>query len=99
MFRRVPLLYPIKNQFIQNIALPSCNKCKYFVPNKSSLLDGNEYEYNYNEKEDIYLRSTCLKFGIKDIISGEIYNDYTVITRSDESKCGVKGKYYKKIEK
>ncbi len=94
------LLSPAKNNFIKNIALPSCNNCRYFVPNKVILCSDN-YNDGYEEPktENIYYKSTCSKFGFKDLISGEINYEYAVICRSNEKQCGLKGKYYIKENK
>jgi hypothetical protein len=38
--------------------------------------------------------SQCSQFGTKDILTGEIKYEYADLSRIDENKCGLEGRYY-----
>ena len=67
---------------IVNNDLPSCQNCIYNKHYKYS----NEYTTSLN---------SCMKFGKKDILTGEINYDYIDLCRKDINKCGPEGKYFK----
>ena len=72
---------PIKNtNFIKNIEYPLCKNCKYFSKGPAT--------YDTLGK--------CMKFGEKNIVSGEITYEYADMVRSYINKCGIEGKYYEK---
>lgn len=70
---------------IKNIKLPSCKNCIYHRPS----IYNNHYISNYDE---------CIKFGEKNIVTDKIQYECLIDCRSDESKCGIEGKYFQ-IEK
>jgi hypothetical protein len=78
--KKVIYFFSLFNQgFIKNDNLPICKKCKYFFMNdKSSNID----------------LGRCSKFGIKDLISGEIQYEYASLSRISNTRCGKKGKYF-----
>lgn len=73
-----PKIY--KKQIIENSKIPSCANCFYFYP-----------VYNNDKKENIlFSKSKCLKYGTKNIISGEIEYKLAYNMRKNEDKCGLK---------
>jgi hypothetical protein len=74
-------LFMRKEQTIENMMLPSCNDCVFHIP-KSGL-------------DYASALSKCSKFGKKDIVTGKISYDYLSSCRTDETKCGVAGKYFR----
>ena len=44
---------------------------------------------------DRYKYGKCLSFGEKNVVSGEVSYEYAELCRNNESKCGIKGKYFK----
>jgi hypothetical protein len=70
-------------KLIRNIHIPACRNCVHFIPNTYN----NDFVTSY---------SKCNKFGNKDIITGEITNDFVDFCRKDESQCGKEGKYFEK---
>jgi len=66
---------------IRNSNLPSCRNCVFYKP-----LANRDFSC---------ILSECEKFGEKNILTNEIRNDLVKICRIDETKCGVKGKYFK----
>ena len=72
------------NQYIKNGDAPSCKDCAYFQ--KQSSLD--------------YNMSKCLKYGTKDVISGNIRYEFAINARDYHNvKCGIKGNDYVSIFK
>lgn len=74
-----------QKQFIQNIDVPSCKNCKYFLP----------YE---NDKQD-YDYGKCKIYGTKNIISGIIKYEYASHVRHNEKQCGKNGTNFEQIKK
>lgn len=68
-------------QNIQNIQLPVCKKCAFFIPHIVSNADTKRL-------------GKCVKYGEMDIITGEINYHRADKCRNDESKCGLEGKEY-----
>lgn len=66
--------------FIKNIDLPICIKCIHFIKFKNN----NDYE-DYPIK-NIHL-SKCSKFGVKNLLSGEIEYETAIRVRYDKSMC------------
>ena len=66
---------------IRNSNIPSCRNCVFYKP-----LANRDFSC---------ILSECEKFGEKNILTNEIRNDLVKICRIDETKCGVKGKYFK----
>ena len=77
-------LYLVTAKQIKNINVPSCRNCIYYKP---QLL--HPYISSY---------SKCEFFGSKDINTDIISYDYSDLSRKDENKCGVEGKYFKQGE-
>lgn len=50
--------------------------------------------YEPREKHISTNLSKCVKYGEKDLRTGQIVHDYTQLCRKDESKCGKEGKYF-----
>jgi len=61
---------------------------------------------NFNEpvcKKCVYYRNsitgptfgTCKQFGVKDVVTGNVFYNYAEICRTNENKCGQKGKFFK----
>jgi hypothetical protein len=59
---------------------PSCKNCIYHKP---------AFSDNYAS-----LFSKCTKFGNKNIITGEITNNYADSVRNDKKLCGINGIYF-----
>jgi hypothetical protein len=68
-------------QNIQNVHLPVCKKCAFFIPHIVSNADTKRL-------------GKCAKFGEMDIITGEITYYYADLCRNNESKCGIEGNEY-----
>ena len=71
----------IKINTIKDINYPSCYNCVYYKPSFFSTDYGSS-------------TSKCEKIGEKNIITGDIKYDYVSICRTNELKCGKKGKYF-----
>ena len=71
----------ISEKIIKNMDLPSCKNCIHYKPNIliSDFTDTS---------------NTCQNFGKKNIITDKIDYSFAYDCRSDESKCGEKGKYF-----
>ena len=76
------LLFAIVNseQIIKNINIPSCRNCIHYKPSYYT----SDFTASFNK---------CDKFGDKNIITNKISYDYADMCRSNEDKCGNKGKY------
>lgn len=72
----------LREKIVSNKNIPICSNCIFFL---------KKYD-NYNEV--IYEKSKCMKFAIKNILSGEIENELAINCRSNEEKCGYKGKNF-----
>jgi len=64
---------------IINHNYPLCKNCKYFIPHT----DMNYYEL-----------SRCKKFGVRNVVTGEIKYNYADLCRDNITKCGLKGVYF-----
>ena len=71
----------LSTEEIRNSNIPSCRNCVFYKP-----LINTEFSSIYSQ---------CEKFGDKNIITNEIKYDFVKICRIDETKCGIKGKYFK----
>ena len=71
------------NNLIINIKLPSCKNCIYYAPN----MQNNDFTSLLNK---------CNNFGEKNIVTDKINYEYAINCRKNETKCGKKGKYFKK---
>lgn len=74
--------------FIKNANFKSCVNCINFIKEKTN--------YPYEELPNDKLYGQCKKFGRQDLVTGEIENDFAVLCRSDNTKCGISGKYFEK---
>jgi hypothetical protein len=73
-------LYLVTAKQIKNINIPSCRNCIYYKP---QIL--NPFSSSY---------SKCEFFGSKDINTDYISYNYADLSRKDENKCGIEGKYF-----
>ena len=72
--------------FIKNIHAPICKNCLFYVNNKkqpSSAWDDTPTRYGH-----------CKRFGIRNIITGEVEYEYATVARQNRDKCGQEGKYF-----
>ena len=66
-------------RFIKNMKIPSCKNCYFFDRKKSRT----------------YLEiPKCTKFGVKNIVTGDITYDSANDCRQDANKCGIVANYY-----
>ena len=72
----------LKEKIVSNKNIAICSNCIFFF---------KKYD-NFNEV--IYEKSKCMKFAIKNILSGEIENELAINCRSNEEKCGHKAKSF-----
>lgn len=70
-----------KNQIIKNLINPICKECIFFK---------NQHSYQI-------MFSNCMKYGEKNVITGEITYDTVNYCRTDETKCGINGNGFEKI--
>jgi hypothetical protein len=76
-----------RQQIIKNSELPLCQNCFYFYPvSKNTNLEENN--------DIIFEQSKCLKYGIRNIVSGEISYESAHNMRQSELKCGLGGKSF-----
>jgi hypothetical protein len=68
-------------KIIKNVNIPACRNCIYYTPSAS-----------YSDFTDSLNR--CEKFGVKNIVTNEIRYDFAESCRTDESKCGLQGKFF-----
>jgi hypothetical protein len=73
-------IFVICNSII-NSGYPICKNCNYFLPcfDKTNI--------NYNE-------SKCIKYGTRNLVSGELIYDSSLSCREDKQKCGPTGMDY-----
>ena len=71
---------------IRNMNVPSCVDCVFFD------------RYNSQDKwcvdEKIVRLSKCKKFGVKNVVSGEIQYDYAYKCRNDNEMCKLNGVFF-----
>ena len=85
----IPLYKKISLSMINNINLPLCINCIYFIKDHSNYLhESLEHDKKYGK---------CKLFGEKNLITGEIDYFYTSYCRADSKLCGINGTKY--IEK
>jgi hypothetical protein len=73
-----------KSLMIKHFSAPACISCRFFRRNPQA-------------PKDLSL-GLCSKFKYKDIISGEIRNEYAQTMRISDTDCGVKGKRYEPVQ-
>lgn len=81
--QRNSLFKPDKNVYIKNFSLPTCKDCVYYRP--------------HEEKSDPFKlgdQDKCLKYGEKNVVTGEINYQYADIVRKQDSQCGITGKNF-----
>ena len=74
--------------FIKNANFKSCVNCINFIEEKTN--------YPYEELPNDKLYGQCKKFGTQDLVTGEIENEFAILCRSDNTKCGISAKYFEK---
>jgi hypothetical protein len=67
------------DKIIKNAHIPACRNCINYKPSTIGFTDS---------------LSRCEKFGVKNIVTNEIRYDFAESCRTDESKCGLQGKYF-----
>ena len=72
--------------FIKNANFKSCVNCINFIEEKTN--------YPYEQLPNDKLHGLCKKFGTQDLVTGQIENEFAVLCRSDNMKCGLSGKYF-----
>ena len=70
-----------QNQIIEKLDLPVCKDCKYY----------NKLMY---PKETTV--GKCYKFGVKNLVTGDIWYEYAEIRRNHHNTCGETGKFFEK---
>lgn len=80
LLRLLPLMSSTSNKIIKNIDLPSCINCIYFTPPLHS-----DFTSSF---------SRCEKFGTKDIRTDIVTYEFADLSRKDENRCGLQGKYF-----
>ena len=80
LLRLLPLMCSTSNKIIKNIDLPSCRNCIYFTPPLYSEFTSSI--------------SRCEKFGTKDIHTDIVTYEFADLSRKDENRCGLQGKYF-----
>lgn len=78
----------VKKQFIENENMHLCMNCFYFVDKNKVKHQTENKIYNY------HFDSICLKYAKKDLINGNIVYTAAKLARGDETKCGIKAKYF-----
>jgi len=78
-----------RNVYIKHFSLPVCKDCVYYRPQKDKL---DPFKSGDQDK--------CLKYGEKNVVTGEINYQYADIVRKQDLQCGLKGKHFlqKKVE-
>ena len=74
-----------KFKFIKNINFPTCGDClnfRHFIPIEGT----SNFEYSKIR--------VCMKFGHKNMITGEIKYDFAIDCRNDVSKCTTFARYF-----
>jgi hypothetical protein len=80
---------PERNVYIKHFSLPVCKDCVYHV---SKLGKNDPFKSGDQNK--------CLKYGEKNVVTGEINYQYADIVRKQDLQCGLTGKHFiqKKLE-
>lgn len=80
LFKNLFFIYSIDAAIIKNSNVPSCINCVHYKPPLYAEFSSD--------------LSQCKHFGTKNIRTDKIQYDYVSVCRSDEEKCGLKGKYF-----
>ena len=80
---------PERNVYIKHFSFPICKDCVYHRPQHEKL---DPFKSGDQDK--------CLKYGEKNVVTGEINYQYADFVRKQDLQCGLKGKHFiqKKIE-
>ena len=74
------------SSYVKNLHDPICINCAHFI------------KYSNNCPTDfipVDKMGNCIKFGNKNLVTGEIKYDYAFICRKDIDKCGEEGRFFK----
>ena len=82
------ILLKTKNfsSFIKYKDFPLCINCVHFIRHETN------YPYDPPPSDENY--GKCKLFGKQNMVTGEINNEYAVLCRENEKKCGEDGKYF-----
>lgn len=78
----------VNNSIIRNINAPACIDCIYFDKYVSKDM--------WSIDEKLTRLSKCTKFGVKNVVSGEIHYDYAHNCRSSNQMCKESGVFFSK---
>lgn len=84
--QRTLIKKPDRDVFIKNFRMPTCKDCLYY---KSGSKSSDSLKISDWDK--------CLKYGEKNVVTGEITYQYADFVRKQELQCGLTGKQF--IEK
>lgn len=80
--RRTYALLSMCSNKIENMNIPACKNCIYYIPSKYNTFDSHS--------------NMCGKYGKKDIISDKIIYEDADKCRKDENKCGFNANDFEK---
>jgi hypothetical protein len=72
-----------RNVYIKYFSLPTCKDCVYYR--------------SHEEKTDPFKSGSqdkCLKYGEKNVVTGEINYQYADFVRKQDLQCGIAGKHF-----
>jgi hypothetical protein len=89
LFQRSLQYKPERNVYIKHFNLPVCKDCVYHRSHQGKI---DPFKSGEQDK--------CLKYGEKNVVTGEINYQYADIVRKQDLQCGIKGKHFlqKKLE-
>ena len=88
-FRGVFLLSLPKSPLVRNGELPVCVRCAHFM----ETLSRDPYD-----RDSLERTGRCGKFGVKNLVSGTVYNERAEICRLREDLCGQKGAHFTELD-
>jgi hypothetical protein len=74
---------PERDVYIKNFRMPTCRDCLYY---KGGSKDEDPFKISDWDK--------CLKYGEKNVVTGEIKHQYADFVRKQELQCGLSGKQF-----
>ena len=74
---------PERNVYIKHFSLPVCKDCVYYRPHQEKL---DPFKSGDQDK--------CMKYGEKNVVTGEINYQYADIVRKQDLQCGLTGKHF-----
>ena len=86
--KRILKITSPKFKFIKNMNYPICGNCvnyRHFIPIQRTR---RIYDFEYSNM------GVCMKFGEKNMITGEIKYDSAIDCRNDKSKCTKHARYF-----